>query len=99
MSGTRTGGLKAARTNKEKHGNSFYQIIGAKGGANGTTGGFYYSKAHGLGTHITAGRKGGLKSRRAFTPEQIATLDFTPRQEPKSRVPLLRRIFHRERTI
>ena len=32
MSGTSTGGLKAAKTNKEKYGKDFYKIQGAKGG-------------------------------------------------------------------
>lgn len=40
MSGTKAGGLKAAATNKKKHGSDFYARIGAKGGRNGTTGGF-----------------------------------------------------------
>jgi general stress protein YciG len=40
MAGTRTGGLKAAATNKAKHGENFYREIGKKGGKNGHTGGF-----------------------------------------------------------
>lgn len=32
MSGTKVGGLKASVTNKEKHGEDFYQRIGQKGG-------------------------------------------------------------------
>ena len=40
MAGTRAGGLKAAETNKRKYGDKFYVEIGAKGGANGHTGGF-----------------------------------------------------------
>lgn len=40
MPGTRAGGLKAAKTNKEKHGRDFYAKIGQKGGRNGHTGGF-----------------------------------------------------------
>ena len=31
----------AAATNKKKYGPDFYQKIGAKGGSNGRTGGFY----------------------------------------------------------
>lgn len=32
MAGTKAGGLKAAQTNKAKHGADFYAKIGAKGG-------------------------------------------------------------------
>lgn len=44
MSGTRTGGLKAAKTNKEKHGKDFYIEIGRKGSKAGNTGGFASNK-------------------------------------------------------
>lgn len=37
MSGSVEGGLKAAKTNKERHGKDFFRIIGAKGGRNGHT--------------------------------------------------------------
>lgn len=40
MAGTKAGGAKAAKTNKERHGDDFYAQIGAKGGRNGHTGGF-----------------------------------------------------------
>lgn len=40
MCGNRTGGLKAAKTNIEKHGKEFYREIGRKGGKAGNTGGF-----------------------------------------------------------
>lgn len=40
MSGNRTGGLKAAKTNIVKHGKEFYREIGRKGGKAGNTGGF-----------------------------------------------------------
>ncbi len=32
MAGTKAGGLKAAATNKSRHGSDFYASIGAKGG-------------------------------------------------------------------
>ncbi len=40
MAGTKTGGMQAAATNKQKYGASFYAKIGAKGGKKGHTGGF-----------------------------------------------------------
>lgn len=60
MAGTKTGGQKASQTNKERHGADFYARIGAKGGAKGTTGGFYANRK----LAAEAGRKGGLKSKR-----------------------------------
>lgn len=40
MSGSKLGGEKAAKTNKEKHGEDFYKRIGAKGGEKSRGGGF-----------------------------------------------------------
>jgi hypothetical protein len=60
MSGTLAGGKKAAVTNKAKHGENFYKIIGAKGGRNGHTGGFAANPE----LAKIAGAKGGKKSRR-----------------------------------
>jgi general stress protein YciG len=60
MSGTVEGGAKAALRNKEKYGEDFYKRIGATGGKNGTTGGFYANRE----LAREAGRIGGLKSKR-----------------------------------
>lgn len=60
MAGTKIGGLKAARTNLQKHGNDFYVKIGTKGGLNGHTGGF----AANPDLARMAGRKGGRISSR-----------------------------------
>lgn len=60
MSGTKSGGLKAAATNKAKHGAGFYQRIGAMGGRNGHTGGF----ASNPELARRAGEKGGRMSQR-----------------------------------
>ena len=40
MSGTLTGGAKAAKTNKQRHGADFYINIGRKGGVKSRGGGF-----------------------------------------------------------
>lgn len=71
MSGTRTGGKKAAATIKAKYGNNFYAAIGAKGGRNGNTGGFAARKTcncdiiHGVHHKAQcAGARGGMISRR-----------------------------------
>lgn len=60
MAGTKAGGKKAAATNKERHGESFYREIGRKGGRNGHTGGFAANPA----LASIAGAKGGRISKR-----------------------------------
>lgn len=60
MAGTKIGGMKAAATNKAKHGSDFYAKIGAKGGKNGHTGGFAANPE----LARVAGAKGGRISRR-----------------------------------
>lgn len=60
MAGTKTGGLKAAQTNKERYGTDFYRKIGADGGKKSRGGGF----AQDPEMAALAGRLGGLKSRR-----------------------------------
>lgn len=60
MAGTKAGGMKAARTNKELWGEDFYKRIGQKGGRNGHTGGFASNRE----LARIAGAKGGQKSRR-----------------------------------
>lgn len=60
MAGTKAGGIKAAQTNKDKHGADFYAKIGAKGGKLGRTGGFAANPE----LARIAGAKGGRISRR-----------------------------------
>lgn len=60
MAGTKIGGLKAARTNLERHGKDFYSLIGKKGGRNGHTGGFAANRE----LARIAGQKGGRISKR-----------------------------------
>lgn len=60
MAGTKAGGMKAAQTNKNRHGSDFYARIGAKGGKLGTTGGFAANRE----LARVAGAKGGRISRR-----------------------------------
>lgn len=60
MSGTKAGGIKAAKTNLERHGADFYKRIGQKGGQNGHTGGFAANRE----LARAAGAKGGRISRR-----------------------------------
>ena len=60
MSGTKAGGIKAAKTNLQRHGADFYKRIGHIGGQNGHTGGFAANPA----LARIAGAKGGRKSRR-----------------------------------
>lgn len=65
MAGTKAGGMKAAATNKARHGSDFYANIGAKGGRNGNTGGFAANRE----LARIAGAKGGRISRRRKTVE------------------------------
>lgn len=60
MAGTKEGGKKAAATNKEKYGAEFYAKIGANGGKNGHTGGFFANRE----LAREAGARGGRISRR-----------------------------------
>lgn len=60
MAGTKSGGQKAAETNRKKYGTDFYRNIGRKGGKNGHTGGF--AANHELAR--IAGAKGGRISKR-----------------------------------
>lgn len=71
MAGTKAGGLKAAATNKLKHGENFYAKIGRKGGSNSSNGGFavpiWCECSTITGDHFIrqcAGAKGGAISRR-----------------------------------
>ncbi|MDD3480700.1 MAG: hypothetical protein PHW75_00520 [Patescibacteria group bacterium] len=61
MSGTKRGGIKAAETNKKRHGANFYKEIGAKGGLK--TG---VKKGFAANTNLArlAGQKGGRISKR-----------------------------------
>lgn len=68
MAGTKAGGMKAAATNKTRHGADFYAKIGAKGGKNGHTGGFAANRE----LARVAGAKGGRISRRRKASEKQA---------------------------
>lgn len=60
MAGSSEGGKKAMETNKKRYGADFPARIGAKGGRNGHTGGFWADRE----LARTAGAKGGRISRR-----------------------------------
>lgn len=66
MAGNKVGGEKAAITNKKRYGESFYKGIGALGGVKSREGAF--SRDRELAR--TAGRKGGLASRRTRQDKQ-----------------------------
>ncbi len=61
MAGTTSGGRAAAQKNKARYGEDFYVKIGARGGRNGRTGGFYANRE----LARQAGAKGGRISRRS----------------------------------
>lgn len=60
MAGTRSGGLRAAATNKTLYGDDFYRRIGHIGGRISRGGGFAMNRE----LAVEAGRKGGKASRR-----------------------------------
>lgn len=62
MAGTKLGGRKAAATNKEKHGEDFYQRIGRKGGSKSHP----KTRAFAANPELakTAGAKGGKSGKR-----------------------------------
>jgi len=60
MSGTSIGANRAAATNKLRYGSDFYARIGAKGGRNSHTGGFYANRE----LARIAGAKGGRMGRK-----------------------------------
>lgn len=69
MSGTVSGGKKAAQKTKELHGKDFYRNIGRKGGKRSTTGGFASQKVGkdgltGAERAKLVGAKGGRRSKR-----------------------------------
>lgn len=67
MSGTKEGGVKSAKTNKERYGSNFYKKIGSIGGKNGNTGGFAKNRE----LARIAGRKGGSISRRGKNASKL----------------------------
>ena len=75
MAGTKAGGVKAAQTNKNRHGSDFYAKIGAKGGKKGTTGGFAANRE----LARLAGAKGGRVSRRGKSSRGTAMDVVLPR--------------------
>ena len=76
MSGTISGGKKAAQSNIERHGKNYYSKIGRKGGKRSTAGGFASQKVGkdgltGSERARLAGAKGGLKSKRKSKKKQL----------------------------
>ena len=71
MSGTKSGGKKAAVTNKEKYGEDFYRELGRKGGKSGDHSNKGFAKNPELARE--AGRKGGKKSKRGKAKKKVET--------------------------
>lgn len=77
MAGTKAGGLKAAKTTKERYGREFYANIGRQGGQAGNTGGFASTTIGkdgltGAQRAKLAGAKGGRKSKRGPAKDRSA---------------------------
>ena len=75
MAGTRAGRLKAAATNKARHGDNFYAEIGRKGGESGHGGGFASMTMERL-REVSA--KGGRISRRGPAKKDVDLNDYPP---------------------
>lgn len=97
MSGTKAGGIKAAKTNLEKYGADFYKRIGHKGGKNGHTGGFAANRE----LARTAGAKGGKISKRGPAKkdgknkaEKTETI-VTPEHGTEKSIHLWKRVFRK----
>ncbi len=78
MAGTRKGGLKAAKRNRELYGENFYAQIGAKGGSLSNTGGFAANrelarKAGAIGGRISRRTKSASSSVGVATKLQDST--------------------------
>lgn len=72
MPGSRSGGVKAGQTNKDRYGKEFYREIGRKGGLISRGGGF--GKNRELARE--AGRKGGMASRRKKANRRVFNADY-----------------------
>lgn len=72
MAGTKDGGVKAANTNKTRHGKDFYARIGAKGGKATGPKGFAVNRE----LARAAGAKGGRISRRGKTVSRGTAMDI-----------------------
>lgn len=77
MPGTKIGGMKAAKTNKELYGNDYYKRIGKDGGRNGHSGGFASDKVGedgltGRERARLAGAIGGKKSKRGPSKKETS---------------------------
>ena len=80
MSGTKEGGKKASVTNRLKHGPNFYAEIGSKGGKWSGPKGFALDNERAK----SAGRKGGLKSKRGpAKPKEYNITHLSPRYKNK----------------
>jgi hypothetical protein len=64
MAGTKKGGLRAAESNKKRHGDDFYEVIGAIGGKAKVPKGF--------AKNLELARKAGRMSSRARKENQLS---------------------------
>lgn len=76
MAGSKAGGKQASLTNKQRYGANFYREIGAKGGKKGEADGTI--KGFGANRELarTAGRLGGMKSKRKKVVSEVTPTPF-----------------------
>lgn len=90
MSGTVSGGKKAAKTNKERQGDDFYVRIGRKGGSQVTPG----KKKSGFASMTperrkACGKKGGAVSRRGAAKVKTTSAAKKPAPKYKTAKPVI----------
>lgn len=81
MSGTREGGQKAAKKNKQNFGSDFYRYIGHLGGRKGHTGGFANNpalakKAGAMGGRAHSSRRTASEAQKAREAKAAAQEEF-----------------------
>lgn len=75
MAGTYEGGVKAAKANRERHGDDFYARIGSKGGKKSRGGGFAANRE----LASRAGKIGGQRSKRGYPKPEYEDVPFKQR--------------------
>lgn len=82
MSGTPSGGLLAAKTNKERHGDDFYKKVGQLGGQKSRGGGFTGDpeRARAMGSKGGSSKHNRCAKGHLYTPDNELHLKYSKRR-------------------